>query len=263
MNVTSQGWAARVVRLALLPLTAVLLGACAAWSPHSTELVDPSTWAEATTLPETDQEQAWFHQKFGNRTPTRYTVTTHQGRPALQADSDGGDSLMRLRLAADAPQIGVLRFSWFAEQLNAEADVADTGADDAVVRVILQFGGDRGRFSARDQRLSDLMQLVTGEPLPYATLIYVWDPVRPVGTVIPHRRSDRIRKLVVQSGPQGLGHWVDLERDVAADYRLAFGKAPERLEGIALMTDSNNTGVRSRAWYGPLRWIPTEARPGS
>lgn len=225
--------------------------------------VDPSPWAEATTLPEAGGQQRWFHQKFGNRTPTHYTVTSHQGRPALQADSDGGDSLIRLRLAANGPQIGVLRFSWFAEQLNAEADVADAGADDAVVRVILQFGGDRSRFTARDQRLSDLMQLVTGEPLPYATLIYVWDPARPVGTVIPHRRSDRIRKLVVQSGPQGLGRWVDLERDVAADYRLAFGKAPERLEGVALMTDSNNTGVRSRAWYGPLRWIPADARPGS
>ena len=240
-----------------------LLGACATPAPDRSERIDPSAWAAATRLPKASEGQTWIHQRLGNRTPTRYTASTHQGRPALFADSDGGDSVVRLRLAEAGSRIGVLRFSWFAEQLNAQADVADTGADDAVVRVILKFGGDTSHFSARDQRLSDLMQLVSGEPLPYATLIYVWDPVRPVGTVIDHRRSDRIRKLVVQSGPEGLGQWVDLERDVAADYRLAFGQDPVRLEGIALMTDSNNTGVRSRAWYGPLRWIPVGDPPGS
>ncbi|MFP5466563.1 MAG: DUF3047 domain-containing protein [Gammaproteobacteria bacterium] len=256
MNLMPPSRAGRAIRSGLLSLPAILLGACAVLSPAPSGTVDVSPWSQATTLPAADPDQTWFHQRVGNRTPTHYTATTHQGRPALHADSDGGDSLMRLRLAADGPTIGRLGFSWFAGQLNTDADVADTGADDAVVRVILQFGGDRSSFSARDQRLSDLMQLVTGEPLPYATLIYVWDPARPVGTVIAHRRSERIRKLVVQSGPGDLGRWVDLERNVAADYRLAFGKAPVRLEGIALMTDSNNTGVRSRAWYGPLRLIP-------
>lgn len=263
MNPPSPRRTGRALRPGLLPLLAILLSACTGLSPGPSGTVNSSSWSLATTLPAADQDQTWFHQRIGNRTPTTYTATLHQGRPALSADSDGGDSLMRLRLAAEKPEIGRLGFSWFAEQLNGLADVADTGADDAVVRVILQFGGDRNSFSARDQRLSDLMQLVTGEPLPYATLVYVWDPVRPVGTVVAHRRTDRIRKLVVQSGPEGLGRWVDLERDVAADYQLAFGKAPLRLEGIALMTDSNNTGVRSRSWYGPLKWIPAGARPGS
>ena len=45
----------------------------------------------------------------------------------------------------------------------------------------------------------------------------------------------------MQLGPERLGRWVDFERDVAADYAAAFGKQPQRVNGIALMTDSNNT----------------------
>ncbi len=218
-----------------------------------------SAWAQATQLPaaEDGPTPGWREQRIGNRTPTIYTPTRHAGRPALQADSDRGDSLVRIRLRTQSPPIGGrLHFSWFTDSLNPDADLADAARDDAVVRVILQFGGNRGPFSARDHRMSELVQLVTGEPLPHATLIYVWDPARPVGTVIRHRRTDRIRKLVVQSGTGGLGRWNDFERDLAADYRHAFGEAPAPLEGIALMTDANNTGQRSQAWYGPLRWTP-------
>ena len=39
-------------------------------------------------------------------------------------------------------------------------------ADDAVARVILTFDGDRSLWSRRDHMLSELAQIVTGEPLP-------------------------------------------------------------------------------------------------
>jgi len=40
---------------------------------------------------------------------------------------------------------------------------------------------------------------------------------------------------------------------VAADFRRAFGEEPGPLVAIAVMTDSDNTRSRSRAWYGPVR----------
>jgi hypothetical protein len=155
---------------------------------------------------------------------------------------------------AQGPHLGRLRFSWFANALNPAAELGDSALDDAVVRVILQFDGDRAPFTARDRRLSDLVQLATGEPLPHATLMYVWDHRHPVGTILRHPRTDRVRMLVVASGVAGLGQWIDIERDIAADYTLAFGKPPVLLMGLALMTDANNTGQSSEAWYGPIIW---------
>ena len=243
-------------------LAACVLTACANHAPVTGTKLDTSEWGQATQLPvaEDGTGPGWHERRVGKRQPTLYRPTRHAGRPALMADSAGGDSLVRIRLRGDAPADGLLHFSWFSDGLNEDADLADTAVDDAVVRVILQFGGDRSPFTPRDHRMSELVRLVTGEPLPHAPLIYVWDPERPVGTVIRHRRTDRIRKLVVQSGTDGLGRWNDFARDVAADFRHAFGEAPVRLESIALMTDANNTGRHTRAWYGPLRW--TQAASG-
>src|SRR5690606_12607152 len=181
---------------ALTLISAWALSACSALGPAPGAGLDGSAWAQATQLPAAANSLApgWREQRVGKRTPTLYTPTQHAGRPALQADSTGGDSLVRMRLQATEPPAGRLLFSWFTHGLNHDADLADAAVDDAVVRVILQFGGDRGRFTPRDHRMTELVRLVTGEPLPYATLIYVWDPVRPVGTVIRHQRSGRIRK---------------------------------------------------------------------
>lgn len=251
--------------LAYALLCSLFLAACGGLSrtdgSHGSEL-DDSAWAQASTLPAAPPGSVWRHQRIGQRKPTDYDAVEHAGRPALRAISQGGDSLVRHALDTDAAAVGRIAFSWFLEEHNAAADISDPQADDAPLRWMLQFDGDRSRFSARDQRLSELLQTLTGEPMPYATLMYVWDARRPVGTVITHPRSSRVRKLVVLSGAEALGRWVDIERDLRADYQRAFGEPPGRLTGISLMTDSNNTGVRSRAWYGPLRWIPAGGRSG-
>lgn len=235
---------------------ALVLAGCAGIeaAPPSNEALDGSAWAEANRLPEPSNGAAWRHQVIGTRPASVYTPGLHAGRPALKAESERGDSLVHLPLAVEGKALGTLRFSWFVNALNPQADLADGQHDDAVARVILQFGGDRSTFSGRDNMVSDLLQALTGEPLPYATLIYVWDQRYPVGTIIPHRRTPRIKTMVIESGPKRLGGWVDFERDLSADYQKAFGTPPHKLKGVALMTDSNNTKHPVRAWYGPLLW---------
>jgi hypothetical protein len=234
-----------------------LLGGCAAVGPapeHEDAQLNVSPWAKANVLPRPEPEARWSHRRIASRPPSHYAPTQHAGRAALHARSERGDSLLRLPLRPSGPGFGRLRFSWFVPALNPEADLMDRELDDAVARVILQFSGDRSLLTSRDHMLSEMVQLVTGEPLPFATLIYVWDHRYPVGTVITHQRSERIKLMVVESGGDRLGQWVDFDRDVAADYRAAFGQPSDGLSGIALMTDSNNTGLSSQAWYGPLVW---------
>jgi Protein of unknown function (DUF3047) len=134
--------------------------------------------------------------------------------------------------------------------------MADRYAEDSVVRVILSFEGDRSKFSAKNRMLSELSLTLTGEEMPYATLMYVWCNTRPVGSIITNPRTDRIRKLVVESGAQGLGQWLDYERDIRADFVKAFGEEPGALTGIALMTDTDNTQSHATAWYGPIHFKP-------
>ncbi len=126
-------------------------------------------------------------------------------------------------------------------------------ADDSPVRVVLFFEGDRSRFSTRDAMLSELVRTVSGEEMPYATLMYVWCNKREAGTVVPSPRTGRIRTLAVESGTGKLDRWLDYERDIRADYERAFGEAPGALVGIGIMSDSDNTQSTTHAWYGPVR----------
>ena len=82
--------------------------------------------------------------------------------------------------------------------------------------------------------------------------MYVWDAQAPVGTVIVNPRTDRIRKIVVDSGSHHLRRWRDHRRDLVADFKLAFGEDPGPLVSIAVMTDSDNTRSRATSWYGPV-----------
>jgi hypothetical protein len=184
---------------------------------------------------------------------TPFEVSTVLGRPALRVRADRSVSILRQRFANPAVNVGQLDFSWKIDSLPIGADMRDAQTEDSPVRVVLAFGGDRSRLSPRAHRMSELSRLITGEELPFATLSYVWSAHEPLETVILNPRTDRIRKLVVASGPTQLGRWLDYRRDVRADFVRAFGEQPGPLLAIALMTDTDNTESALQAWYGALR----------
>jgi hypothetical protein len=239
----------------LLGVGATLAGCTATPQPPPADedAIEGSSWARACQFDGFTAAGPWHHRRYGNRRPTDYRATVFDGRPALHARSEAGNSLLRLPLqAAPLPPGARLRFSWRADALLDQADMKDPQADDAVARVLLSFDGDRQTWSRRDHMLSELAHLMTGEPLPYATLMYVWDNRYPVGTVIESPHTRRIRKLVVQNGPAQLGRWVEHERDVRADCLAAFERPAGPLTAVGLMTDANNLATRAEAWYGPL-----------
>jgi hypothetical protein len=206
------------------------------------------------------QAHAWTHQQFPGKVPTEFSYARNEGRDAVAVRADASASMLRQVVRIEPQDLGHVRFSWKVPALIEQADLATREYDDAPVRLVLAFEGDRSRFSAKDAALSELALALTGEPLPYATLMYVWCNKRAPGTVITSPRTDRIRKLVVEGGPARLNKWLDYERDIRADYERVFGEPPGALVGIGIMTDSDNTRTQARAWYGPIRFLPVAAR---
>ena len=182
-----------------------------------------------------------------------------QQRSSVQADAVGSASMLRQKLRIAPEQLGVLQFEWQVANLIEGADMTQRETEDSPVRVVLAFDGDRKQFSARNAMLSDLTRAITGEDMPYAMLMYVWSNDLPAGSVITNPRTDRIRKIVVESGPQRLRQWLRYERDIRADFVQAFGEPPGRLQSIAIMTDTDNTKGRTQAWYGTMRLAPRAA----
>jgi hypothetical protein len=239
---------------------AVALAGCAGLSTGAGGDIAASPWAEQSGLHAAARTPAWAHQKFPGKVPTRFDYSRVDGRDAVAAHSDASASMLRQPVRIEPRDLGRFRFSWKVPALIDQADLGTRESDDAPVRIVLAFDGDRSRFSSKDAALSELAQVLTGEPLPYATLMYVWCNKRPAGTVITSPRTDRIRKLVVESGPVRLNQWLEYERDIRADYERVFGEKPGALVGIGIMTDSDNTRSNTTAWYGPLRFLPVAAR---
>lgn len=220
------------------------LSACATPSPPSPAAL-PAEWSEFV-LP-------------GKRR-THYTRVDDAGIVAIRADADASASMLRRALRIEPAALGRVEFSWRVAMLIDGADLSDREASDSPARVVLAFDGEASRLSSRNRAIFDLAEALTGEAPPYATLMYVWDNRVAPETVITSGRTDRVRKIVVDSGRAALGQWRHHVRDIVADYRRAFGEDPGALIGVGLMTDADNTRARASALYGELRLIAADGR---
>ena len=195
----------------------------------------------------------WEPMPIPGKPRTQFRQASIDGRKSTEAEARSSASMLLQRVRVDAQQLGRLSFQWRVDQLVEGADMQQREREDSPARVVLAFDGDRSQFSARNTMLNELTRALTGEEMPYATLMYVWSNDLPVESVIVNPRSDRIRKIVVESGPVRLKQWLHYTRDVQADFQKAFGEAPQTLQGVAIMTDSDNTQGFARAWYGEMR----------
>ena len=234
---------------------AAALSGCAWLSDVQPDGVPPSAQVPAQTpLRFTAQDKAkWETVALPGKLRTAFRLDKHQGRSSTRADAERSASMLRQKLRIPPEQLGRLTFEWQVDQLIADADMHHRETEDSPVRVILAFDGDRQKFSAKNAMLSELSRALTGEEMPYATLMYVWGNHDPVESVIINPRTDRVRKMVVESGAQGLRQWRHYERQIRQDFEKAFGEAPGTLIGVAIMTDADNTQGSARAWYGDIR----------
>lgn len=237
------------MRLKVLLLSSVLLmAACSTISQPGGAAPEISD-----ALEHASSFEQWQHWHLPGKQATEYVATQDEGREAVAVKAVASASMLRQTLRIEPQDLGRLHFSWKVPALIPQADLGQRETADSPVRLVLAFEGDRSRLSLKDSMLSELARALTGEPMPYATLMYVWCNTRAPDSVIVNPRTDRIRKLVLESGRARLNQWLDYERDIRADFIRAFGEEPGALIGIAIMTDSDNTQTTARAWYGPVR----------
>lgn len=198
----------------------------------------------------------WQPYVLPGKRSTAYHGVQVDGRWVVHATADRSASMFRRKLDLAADQLGAIEFSWQVPVLPTGASTQARDTEDAPARIVLAFSGDVSRLSARNRLMFETAHALSGEAPPYATLMYVWDGSAPVDAVVVNPRTDRIRKIVVESGTDHLARWRSYRRDIRADFRRAFGEDPGPLIGVALMTDSDNTQSRAEAYYGEVALIP-------
>lgn len=194
----------------------------------------------------------WSHFRFPGKAATLYSYAFEDGRPTMLGRSSASSSVLRREVDIPAAQIGAINFEWKVPALLKPCEGVTLDKDDSSARVFLTFEGDRNKFSAKNAVVSELAHLLMGEPLPYATLAYVWSNDQPLESVINSARTDRVRSIVVESGSVHLNQWQTYERNIRTDFEKVFGEAPGALLRVAVMTDNDSTCSPVSAWYGAV-----------
>ena len=184
---------------------------------------------------------------------TRYAVARDGQRQVLHALASSSATGLRCAVQIDPTAFGELNFSWRVREAPAQANVAKAALDDCPARLIVAFDGNNSRLPLRDRLFYEQVELFTGQRLPYATLMYVWDGgLHALESVHANHRSSRIQYLTVESGAQRAGRWLHYQRDVVADYRRVFGEAPGSIIGVGVLTDADALKTQLEAWYGDI-----------
>ncbi|WP_167527586.1 DUF3047 domain-containing protein [Desulfosarcina alkanivorans] len=195
----------------------------------------------------------WEPMTFSKITShTRYALVEDNGRTVLRADSRASASGMVKKVDLDPADCPVLTWEWKISNTISKGNVKQKSGDDYAARIYITFARDPGHLSFFQRARTGAIKMLYGQTPPEAALAYVWGNRAEVGSVHPSPYTDRLQLIVVESGPDHLDRWRTARRNIADDFERAFGTDPPRISGIAVMSDTDNTGESATAWYGDI-----------
>ncbi len=210
-----------------------------AWSPAGF----PAVGAENVLFRENFEvglDAEWIERGFPSigRKNVFTLAVENDGNHYLRVESDRSTSGRGVQLKFDVHRCPLLSWRWRVSAVIAKADLRTKEGDDAAAKIYVVLDGP-SRWNPMDKRL----------------LVYVWDNRLPAGTVLPNAwQPDRARMVVLESGVQRVGQWVDEQVDLARDYARAFpGEEGGSVAAFAFMADTDNTSARVHAGVDDLQ----------
>jgi Protein of unknown function (DUF3047) len=183
---------------------------------------------------------------------TRYALVEDNGRTVLRADSRASASGLVHTLDIDPTDYPVLTWDWKVSNTISSGDVTQKSGDDYAARIYITFAENPEHLSFFQRAKMGAIKMLYGKAPPSAALAYVWGNRAEAGSVHPNPYTDRVQMILVESGPAHVNHWRTARQNIVRDFRRAFGTDPPHISGIAVMTDTDNTGASATAWFGDI-----------
>jgi hypothetical protein len=192
---------------------------------------------------------------------TVYRGETVDGQAAVRIEARASYG----NLVHDLPRVPAparLRWLWRVDRPNPDAELRRKATDDSAAKVCLSFDLPLERVPFIERQLMRLARARSGEPLPAATVCWVWGAREPEATLLHNAYTARVRFVVLRGPDAPIDRWVEEQRDVAADFRRAFGDEWPVSEPLPPVTalivagDADNTGATSVAHVAGLRFGP-------
>ena len=173
----------------------------------------------------------WESQKFKGE--TQYHVVKIGNNYVLKAESNASASALIYKYKYDLKEYPILTWRWKVENIIKKGDEMKKDADDYAARVCVIF----------PHWLPSLTKKIT----------YFWANKLPKGKYTQSPYYSRSIMVAVDSGNENIGKWVTERRNVYKDFKMYFGEEPPQVGGIAIMTDTDNTGESAIAYYDDIK----------
>ena len=219
--------------------------------------------AFSSATPGTSLPAPWQVATLPNvKRATRYSLVSDDGAVVLRAQADASMASVTHPLKLDPKDSAFIAWRWKISNTLKKSDLRSKAGDDFPARVYVFFDYDTGKLSMVQRAKLYMARKRYGKDVPAAALCYVWDGKAPVDTSVWSPYTDRVRVIVVESGSANLDRWREVERNLAADFRAAFGEDPPAVSGVAVASDTDNTGESVTALFGDIRFSahPRDAR---
>ena len=230
---------------------ALALAAATAWA-------QPAIAPFSAARPGAQLPEAWNERHARGAPPPRASLVDDGGTTILELDSDAAAGAIVHAASIDPTATPVLAWRWKVDRVVARGNLEAREGDDFAARVYVFFDLPLEALPFAARWKVRLARLIYGDGVPAAALCYVWDNSHPPGTTAWNAYTDRVRMVVLQSGDASAGRWVEERRDVASDFRAAFGAQwsgpTPRVSGIGAGSDTDQTGEHVVARFGDFRF---------
>ena len=230
-------------------------------APIEVQLKQPHKFSTLDrTMP--TQIDGWRAVTVANKPPTQFQIVADPegelGGNVLQADSNASASSLLAPLNIDPKVAPILHWRWRTATVLKNGDAATKTGDDYPLRIYVVFDVPLESLSFMARNKIRLARSMFGADVPTAAVCYVWDAKQPAGSTMWNAFTDRLRMIVVESGTQKQNKWVSESRDVAADFKAAFGFDAPAITAVLVGADTDNTKETSRSWFGDLSFSAAE-----
>jgi hypothetical protein len=172
----------------------------------------------------------WKEKSFKGK--TLYQVIRENDQWYVKATSHSSASGLYYKINYDTKEYPILSWRWKVDHILSKGNALKKEGDDYAARVYVVFPS---RIFWRTKALN-----------------YIWANKLPRGKAVPNSFASNAMMIAVESGSRRTGKWRQERRNIFEDFRRYFGQDPPPVGAIAIMTDTDNTGEKAVAWYGPI-----------
>lgn len=170
-------------------------------------------------------------ERFQGR--TRYQIVSMDGEKVLKATTQNTASALFREFTVDLEETPKLNWRWRVDHVFDISNQRKKSGDDYPARVYVVIR--EGFFPWQTKALN-----------------YVWSNHPTKMDYWPNPFTSKAAMIPLRSSKDRLGQWQIEQVNIVEDFNKVFGRKINKIDGVAIMSDSDNAGGNATAYYGDI-----------